>query len=647
MKDAVRYSVVFDRGEYAEGAQRLVDHLVTERDDNGQPRYEPVKFKNKWDSAEGYVGINSFWRDSATGQVFEVQIHTHESFVTTKETHGLLETMRDTTDPTLADACQVATNEQYARVPRPPDATAVDVPASAWPDGHPPEPTAPTHPEGDHAAADELHDRGDDPSYVDHTGPVPGPRLVTDAEAVQLVRDNVHQTPSGYSFYPDGDRMLPFAESVQSHPGTVNLDLHGSPHGFHIEGRVLTAEQFAHAIDVLRQEGRIQIGPGDQVRLLSCDVGRGDDSPAQQFARASGLEVRAPTERLWSNLRGEEIVSSAQFANGRWVPTHPPDGHWRTFSSAGEVAGGPGPHEPGRPGTPGTAPRGLVDADHFAGRASDDPAHPDQSAHHDQQHDRQHEGQHHDDPAPTPDHDSPHGTEEVPEWNDVERLLPSDDSGYRVTPDDCEFLGIDPEEVANWAIREAPLGMTPEQFGEFRDGLFDGLRTDGLTPDQVDVRLQGSSANFFSGAHKTLPTADEITNPEALRRYEEWRGDATDHPLRRPFDSMYRLTLDHEPSDYDVQISSDAMIAQAELVRQQSYPDVPLLSRKYGFLDKDVARDAFPGLYEWAKQQSQALGRPVVPAIFPSAGPPDHSATSPVSAHFRDTDWRLQPPEGD
>lgn len=227
-------------------------------------------------------------------------------------------------------------------------------------------------------------------------------------------------------------------------------------------------------------------------------------------------------------------------------------------------------------------------------------------------------------------------------YADVSHLLPADDSGYRITADDCRFLDISPREIADWDARTAPLGLTPDQFAEFKATLSDALRLDGIDPEQVDVRLQGSSANFFSGAHKELPTAEQITDPEALRRYREWRGDAPTHPLRRPFDSMYKLGLDPEPSDYDVQISSDAIVARADEARQRSQTDGPLFHPKYGFVDKYLVGDACPNLIEWAKQQSQALGRSVVPAVFSGTGPPDNSGTGRVSAHFRDSDWMIE-----
>src|SRR5207248_2914391 len=162
--------------------------------------------------------------------VFELQIHTPESFDTKMRTHAGYETARTANDRALKIQMERAADAQFAQVPRPAGAGRLGVPNSAAP----PEP----------------------------------------------VRDQQHSVP-------------------------------GRPDGSHVNNRVLTPEQFAHALDVMRQEGRIHIGDGEHVRLNACDVGRGEDPPAARFARASGLEVTAPTERLWTNLRGEERVASA------------------------------------------------------------------------------------------------------------------------------------------------------------------------------------------------------------------------------------------------------------------------------------------------------------------------------------------------
>ncbi len=248
--------------------------------------------------------------------------------------------------------------------------------------------------------------------------------------------------------------------------------------------------------------------------------------------------------------------------------------------------------------------------------------------------------------------DHPHGDGPPPvgghhyTWPEVEHLLPVDDSGYQVTTADCDFLGITPDAVAHWASREAPLGMSPEQFTQFRAALYDGLAADGIRPDQVDIRLKGSASNFFSGLHKTLPTEAELQahNPAAAELFRQWRGDAPTNPLRRPFDSMHRLGLDPAPSDYDIQISSGAMTARAEAIRQEYFPDEPLIDPDYGYVNEDLAQLTFRDLYARADELTALLGREVVPVLFPEGGPPDTSATG-ISSHFRPDDWRIEPPD--
>jgi hypothetical protein len=222
-------------------------------------------------------------------------------------------------------------------------------------------------------------------------------------------------------------------------------------------------------------------------------------------------------------------------------------------------------------------------------------------------------------------------------------LLPADDSGYRIQPRDCEYLGISPEQVEAWANREAPLGMTPTEFREFSRSLYDALAREGLTPDDLDVRLQGSSARFFSGEHKSLDLDTWIhDNPDAQARVDAWFGDDENRPLRRPFDSVYLLGLDPDPSDYDIQISSDSMVDTCRQRWEADGSQGDLVHRKYGFIVKEIFEDMFPSLWEWVDEWTERTGRPVVPALFPSSGPPDTSSAE-VSSHFRDSDWRILP----
>ncbi|MFG1839346.1 toxin glutamine deamidase domain-containing protein [Micromonospora sp. NPDC049175] len=222
-------------------------------------------------------------------------------------------------------------------------------------------------------------------------------------------------------------------------------------------------------------------------------------------------------------------------------------------------------------------------------------------------------------------------------WRAAAPLLPADESGRQLDPRDCEFLGITPDAVLDWADRSAPLGATREQFAQMTAELFDALREDGLDLSIIDIRLQGSSAHFFSGAHKQMPTESDLEDDsEALARLKGWSQGAS-LPLRRPFDSMYRLGLE-EPSDYDFQISSDEMVERAQQHAAEKYPGLRVVNARYGFVTRKVARECFPRLFAWAERHTDALGRDVVPAIFPGSGPPDRAGTG-VSSHFRDSDW--------
>jgi hypothetical protein len=230
---------------------------------------------------------------------------------------------------------------------------------------------------------------------------------------------------------------------------------------------------------------------------------------------------------------------------------------------------------------------------------------------------------------------------ERPTWEQVKDLLPRDDTGYQLKPRDAQFVGLQPEQVGWWANREAPLGMTPERFKEFKSGLYAALKADGIPPDAVDKRLQGSSANFFSGEHKQLASEEDDDvreSPQAQQGLQEWFQGDSERPLRRPFDSHYKLGLDDEPSDYDIQLSSDDMVDKC---RDHWDPDTQrdFIHPKYGFVDKDSFEDAFPNLTQWAESETKRGERKVAPALFTSEGPPNRLPR--VSAHFRETDWKL------
>jgi uncharacterized protein YukE len=215
-------------------------------------------------------------------------------------------------------------------------------------------------------------------------------------------------------------------------------------------------------------------------------------------------------------------------------------------------------------------------------------------------------------------------------------------SGYRIQERDLAFLGLTPEDLGAWARREAPLGMSPETYREWRTSLLDALRRDGIAPDLADVRLRGSAADFFSGVHKRLPTADELAgNPEAATRLRGWLGDDPNRPTGRPFDSMHRLGLD-DPSDYDINVSSGEMFERARLLWDEKRFGGELV-KDHGYLNKDLVRSAFPNLDMWAREWEARTGRVMSYALFDANGPADVSHLG-HQVHFRDSDWMVHRP---
>lgn len=84
--DAIRFTLCYDHGRYAEGVLADVDRLKAEG-------FELIKLKNLW-SDNQYKGINSQWRRLGTGSRFEMQFHTPESLEAKELTHQAYERIR-------------------------------------------------------------------------------------------------------------------------------------------------------------------------------------------------------------------------------------------------------------------------------------------------------------------------------------------------------------------------------------------------------------------------------------------------------------------------------------------------------------------------------------------------------------------------
>lgn len=229
------------------------------------------------------------------------------------------------------------------------------------------------------------------------------------------------------------------------------------------------------------------------------------------------------------------------------------------------------------------------------------------------------------------------GVEEAPSW------WLRDDSGYSIARRDLEFLRIDPQHLRWMVTGQSPMGLTPRLYRQFAGEMLDALKQDRIDPAQVDIRLKGTAADFFSGPRKTLPTEAELAGePEAQDRMREWFGSDGNRPLRRPYDAMYRLGLEPEPSDYDLDINSTAAVRAARAHWREHHGNRygGDFMGGHGFLDKQAVRGALPHLADWGRRWEDRLNRPLSLGVFESTGPFDEAALGrKLSAHFKDSDW--------
>ncbi len=111
--DAIRYTYLFTEEGYTEGVWKVHSSLEKQG-------FELEVRRNSWDNDE-YKGINSRWRDRASGQLFEVQFHTSLSWEAKQRTHAAYEGISAATTPaTDKERLREHQREVSTSVPIPP-----------------------------------------------------------------------------------------------------------------------------------------------------------------------------------------------------------------------------------------------------------------------------------------------------------------------------------------------------------------------------------------------------------------------------------------------------------------------------------------------------------------------------------------------
>jgi hypothetical protein len=173
----------------------------------------------------------------------------------------------------------------------------------------------------------------------------------------------------------------------------------------------------------------------------------------------------------------------------------------------------------------------------------------------------------------------------------------------------------------------------------------------------ADVRIQGSSAHFFSSPLKPFPQAQSSLADIYITEFGRvWTLDVgkaivevftrqwpDQKPVRRPFDLLYKLGVSPQPSDIDVQISSAGAFALMRAYVEErgiNADSITTQNPKYSFMRKELADTIFLYLRDWAETWTADLEREVNVAIFDFEGPQQSQGN--FSSHFQDSDWVMK-----
>ena len=120
------------------------------------------------------------------------------------------------------------------------------------------------------------------------------------------------------------DDLSTYAKKIKKIDGYEDIIIHGSPMEFELRdlnddvASIYTPKELA---EILREDPNYH---GGDIRLLSCEAGKGDNCAAQLLANELGVKVMAPTETLSVFFDGTiDIKNSKTYKKGYWKVFEP------------------------------------------------------------------------------------------------------------------------------------------------------------------------------------------------------------------------------------------------------------------------------------------------------------------------------------
>ncbi|MER6997093.1 hypothetical protein [Streptomyces sp. NPDC000410] len=320
IKDSIRYTMEVPSHSYGRGVQQAINDLQAKG-------FENVTFKNTWDSP-GYKGINSTWRDPITGQVFELQFHTAESFAAKMDGHVLYEKERlpgVTPDELVAIKAEQA--ELFGKVPVPRDAGAIGISSRSVDDA------ASVVGKNPDSAADEIR------SVSDDVGGLGGESADAADGTRHLGDDTVDETSNPYTQGSNsGWGGAGWVQQPSAYAAGVYDSLRATPNHVDVPAMARSTGVNEAVIrqvksHMIRQLHDVVIRPGEWKRGLFTP--RDDIAALWDGARKGTLNANQITE--FRNLMTHEYVES-QLMKGGLPYLYDATGLWR-WSDEGEFDG--------------------------------------------------------------------------------------------------------------------------------------------------------------------------------------------------------------------------------------------------------------------------------------------------------------------
>lgn len=169
--------------------------------------------------------------------------------------------------------------------------------------------------------------------YDDLTNSIPG--LYDHSERMRTYFKGAKSLTSGGSggiikatpmskYINSSDDLYEIAKNIKPIDGYEDIVIHGDSTGFEIRGKDdVTVSQYSprEFADILREDPNYH---GGNIRLISCESGKGDLCAAQMLANQLQVDVMAPNKLAWVFPNGEIVIGETEFENtGEWVVFKP------------------------------------------------------------------------------------------------------------------------------------------------------------------------------------------------------------------------------------------------------------------------------------------------------------------------------------